>query len=103
MDILLQRIDLISGRMFPLGARPNYEPTLMVGCTPEMTPVREEFFGPVVVVVPFDDEDEAVALANDSAYGLYDYIYTGSAARALRLPGQPGRTPASPERANSRW
>jgi acyl-CoA reductase-like NAD-dependent aldehyde dehydrogenase len=46
---------------------------------------REEIFGPVVVVIPFDDEDEAVALANDSDYGLYDYVFTADTARALRL------------------
>jgi acyl-CoA reductase-like NAD-dependent aldehyde dehydrogenase len=47
--------------------------------------LREEIFGPVLAVIPFDDEDEAVALANDSDYGLYDYIYTASTPRALRL------------------
>lgn len=60
-------------------------PTLVVGCTNDMTISREEIFGPVVVVIPFDDEDEAVAIANDSDYGLYDYIYTASTPRALRL------------------
>lgn len=59
-----------------------FEPTLMVGCTPEMTPVREEFFGPVVVVVPYDDDDEAVAIANDSDYGLYSYVFSGDASKA---------------------
>jgi acyl-CoA reductase-like NAD-dependent aldehyde dehydrogenase len=60
-------------------------PTLLTGCTNEMMISREEIFGPVVVVIPFDDEDEAVAIANDSDYGLYDYIYSTSTARALRL------------------
>jgi acyl-CoA reductase-like NAD-dependent aldehyde dehydrogenase len=73
------------------GYRPDSEtgfylnPTLVAGCTNQMTIARQEIFGPVVVVVPFDDEDEAVALANDSDYGLYDYVYTGSVPRALRL------------------
>ena len=44
--------------------------------------MREEIFGPVVVVVPFDDEDEAVAIANDSDFGLYDYVFTKDTARA---------------------
>ena len=47
-----------------------------------MTPVREEIFGPVVVVVPFDDEDEAIAIANDSDFGLYSYVFSGDTGRA---------------------
>jgi acyl-CoA reductase-like NAD-dependent aldehyde dehydrogenase len=60
-------------------------PTLLTGCTNDMTVVREEIFGPVLVVVPFDDDDEAVALANDSDYGLYDYVFSGDTARAFEL------------------
>ncbi|WP_426572212.1 aldehyde dehydrogenase family protein [Aquihabitans sp. McL0605] len=60
-------------------------PTLFTGCTNAMAISREEIFGPVVVVIPFDDEDEAIAIANDSDYGLYDYVYTASTPRALRL------------------
>jgi acyl-CoA reductase-like NAD-dependent aldehyde dehydrogenase len=70
------------------GERPDFDtgfyvaPTLLVDCTNEMTPVREEIFGPVVVVVPFDDDDEAVAIANDSDYGLYSYVFSGDTGRA---------------------
>ena len=60
-------------------------PTLITGCTNQMAISREEIFGPVVVVIAFDDEDEAIAIANDSDYGLYDYMYTASTPRALRL------------------
>jgi acyl-CoA reductase-like NAD-dependent aldehyde dehydrogenase len=73
------------------GDRPDIDkgfyvnPTLFTGCSNDMTISRQEIFGPVVVVIPFDDEDEAVAIANDSDYGLYDYIYTKSTPRALRL------------------
>ncbi|MFJ7066415.1 aldehyde dehydrogenase family protein [Streptomyces sp. NPDC101115] len=60
-------------------------PTLLADCTNEMRVVREEIFGPVVVVVPFDDEEEGVALANDSDYGLIDYVWSGDVARAFRV------------------
>ncbi|MDX3522883.1 aldehyde dehydrogenase family protein [Streptomyces scabiei] len=73
------------------GRRPPYErgfhvaPTVLADCTPDMRVVREEIFGPVVVVLPFDDEDEAVALADDSDYGLIDYVWSGDVARAFRV------------------
>ncbi|WP_418957592.1 aldehyde dehydrogenase family protein [Streptomyces tritici] len=60
-------------------------PTLLADCTNDMRVVREEIFGPVVVVVPFDDEEEGVALANDSDYGLIDYVWSGDVARAFRI------------------
>ena len=58
------------------------------GCTNGMTAVREEIFGPVLVVVPVDDEDEAIAIANDSDYGLYDYVFSTDSARAYRVARQ---------------
>jgi phenylacetaldehyde dehydrogenase len=60
------------------------EPTLFTG-TNEMAITREEIFGPVVVVVPFDDEEEGVAVANDSDFGLYDYVFSGDTSRAYRI------------------
>jgi phenylacetaldehyde dehydrogenase len=47
--------------------------------------VQEEIFGPVLVAIPFDTEDEAVALANDNIYGLAASIFTSDLSRALRL------------------
>ncbi|MEU0727389.1 aldehyde dehydrogenase family protein [Streptomyces sp. NPDC006140] len=60
-------------------------PTLLADCTNAMRVAREEIFGPVVVVIPFDDEEEGVALANDTDYGLIDYVWSGDVARAFRV------------------
>ncbi|MBZ9642889.1 aldehyde dehydrogenase family protein [Streptomyces sp. PSKA30] len=60
-------------------------PTLLADCTNDMRVAREEIFGPVVAVIPFDEEDEGVALANDSDYGLIDYVWSGDVARAFRV------------------
>ncbi|MGW8954229.1 aldehyde dehydrogenase family protein [Streptomyces sp. NPDC055709] len=77
---------LVVGGERPDAARGFYvAPTLFADCTNEMRVVREEIFGPVVVVVPFDDEEEGVALANDSDYGLIDYVWSGDVARAFRV------------------
>ena len=59
-------------------------PTLFTG-TNDMAVAREEIFGPVVVVVPFDDEEEGISIANDSDFGLYDYVFSGDTARAFRV------------------
>ena len=61
-----------------------YAATLLSNVTPEMLIYREETFGPVAAVVPFDDEDDVIAMANDTDYGLAAYIYTQNLARALR-------------------
>jgi acyl-CoA reductase-like NAD-dependent aldehyde dehydrogenase len=73
------------------GQRPNLDrgfyvaPTLFADCRNDMTIVQEEIFGPVVSVVVFDHEDEAVALANDSEYGLINYVWSTDVARAFRV------------------
>src|SRR4051812_41223998 len=63
-------------------------PTLIADCKAGMKVVQEEIFGPVVVVVPFDDEDEGVALANGTEFGLYDYVFSADTARAMRVAKQ---------------
>lgn len=64
------------------------EPTLLVDVKPDDHVVQEEFFGPVVVVLPFDDEDEAVAIANNSDYGLFSYVFCGDLGRGLEIAKQ---------------
>lgn len=60
-------------------------PTIAIGLPATARFIRNEVFGPVIHVHPFDDEDEAVALANDSAYGLATSIWTSNVSRAHRV------------------
>jgi acyl-CoA reductase-like NAD-dependent aldehyde dehydrogenase len=60
-------------------------PTVLDGCTNEMTVAREEIFGPVVSVITFRDEAEAVRIANDTPYGLSGSLWTRDGARQLRV------------------
>ncbi len=62
-----------------------YPPTVLAPVDPASPVWREEIFGPVVAVVPFDDEDEAVRLANDTEYGLSGSIWTENLGRAFRV------------------
>ncbi len=61
------------------------KPTVFADVNNGMTIAREEIFGPVLAMIPFDTEEEAVAIANDTPYGLAAYIQTGSPERARRV------------------
>jgi aminomuconate-semialdehyde/2-hydroxymuconate-6-semialdehyde dehydrogenase len=62
-----------------------YEPTVLGGMRNDMRAVREEIFGPVQTIVPFDDESEALHMANDSPYGLAGMLWTSNVGRAQRM------------------
>ncbi|MGN6189963.1 MAG: aldehyde dehydrogenase family protein [Conexibacter sp.] len=60
-------------------------PTVFSDVTPEMTIAQEEIFGPVLVILPYDDEDDAVRIANDTIYGLAAGVWAGDPSRAERI------------------
>ena len=73
------------GRILFGGGRPDdlargyfVEPTAIVDVRPDARVCQEEIFGPVATILPFEDTDDAIAIANDSSYGLAGYIWTGS-------------------------
>ncbi len=80
------------GEIVAGGSRPSnmekgwyVEPTLIANARSGMRVVQEEIFGPVVVAIPFDDDDEGIALANGTEFGLYDYVFSGDSARAMAV------------------
>ena len=78
---------LVGGAESPEGLDKGYfvKPTLFVDVDNSMTIAQEEIFGPVLVVIPFEDEDDAVRIANDSPYGLAGNVMAGSVDHALAV------------------
>ncbi|MCX6512716.1 MAG: aldehyde dehydrogenase family protein, partial [Actinobacteria bacterium] len=59
-------------------------PTLLSGSN-QMRAAREEIFGPVVTAIPYDDIEEGIAIANDTPFGLYDYVFSADGGNAMRI------------------
>jgi len=75
---------IVGGKRHPLGGT-FFEPTVLAGCSTDMLVAHEETFGPVASVFVFDEEDEAVRLANASEFGLAGYFYSRDLGRAWRV------------------
>ena len=74
----------------PEGFEAGYfvKPTVFAGVNNQMVIAQEEIFGPVLTMIPFESEAEAIAIANDTPYGLAAYLSTGDDERAKRVAGQ---------------
>ena len=84
-DAVERGATLVTGGSRVEGPGSFYQPTVLSGIVAGSDILREEIFGPVVTIVPFRDEADAVALANDTEYGLVSYVFTRDLARGQRL------------------
>lgn len=94
IEAMVEQARREGGKIVAGGERPEgdrlaegafYRPTVIAGLSNEATPVREEIFGPVLCVLPFDDEADLIAQANDTAFGLAAGIWTADYRRAWRV------------------
>ncbi|MEU1576526.1 NAD-dependent succinate-semialdehyde dehydrogenase [Streptomyces collinus] len=84
-DAVKRGATLLTGGELPEGAGCFYPPTVLTGITPESQIIDTEIFGPVAAIRTFDTEDEAIAAANDTEFGLASYLFTQNLDRALRV------------------
>jgi len=94
-DLIQKGIDegarlVAGGPGLPEGVNRGYfvRPTVFADVSNDMTIARQEIFGPVLSIIPFDSEEEAVGIANDTIYGLTNYVQTRDGARRNRLARQ---------------
>ena len=78
---------MLGGPGRPDGIEQGYfiKPTVFANVNNQMTIAREEIFGPVLVMIPYRTEEEAIRIANDTVYGLAGYVYSGSIERARQV------------------
>jgi succinate-semialdehyde dehydrogenase/glutarate-semialdehyde dehydrogenase len=84
-DAVAKGATLLAGGSRVDGDGAFYEPTVLSDVRAGSDILREEIFGPVVSIIPFSDEADGVAKANDTEYGLVSYVFTKDLARGLRL------------------
>jgi aldehyde dehydrogenase (NAD+)/betaine-aldehyde dehydrogenase len=80
--------EIVTGGEAPSGDGAFYPPTVLAQVTNDMVVAQEEIFGPVVTVIPFEDDKDAVRIANEVKYGLMATVWTGDPARGHRLARQ---------------
>ncbi len=84
-DAVARGATVATGGQIPDGAGSFYPATVLTGVTAGTRLLSEEIFGPVLAIVPFDTEDDAVELANATEYGLVSYVYTQDLNRGMRM------------------
>ncbi|WP_066271925.1 NAD-dependent succinate-semialdehyde dehydrogenase [Hydrogenophaga palleronii] len=84
-DAVERGAQVLSGGVIPDGKGYFYPPTVLTNVSTDALMAHEEIFGPVAPIRRFDTEEEAIALANDTEYGLAAYIYTGDTGRGMRV------------------
>jgi len=77
--------EVVAGGELPGGKGAFYAPTVLANVRNDMEVAQEEIFGPVVTVIPFEDEKDAIRIANDVKYGLFATVWTGDPARGHRV------------------
>jgi succinate-semialdehyde dehydrogenase/glutarate-semialdehyde dehydrogenase len=84
-DAVSRGARVLTGGQRPDGAGYFYPPTVLTGVSADAQMAQVEIFGPVAPLTPFSSEDEVVAVANDTEYGLVAYVFTNDLRRGLRV------------------